>query len=85
MIVETGCQTPRVEKIETKTIQVVVNGNARRVPEGANVTALLRLLEIDPARVAVELDREIVRKGAWESTLLRDGSKIEIVWFVGGG
>lgn len=85
MIVETECQTPRMENAQSKTIEVVVNGNARTVPEGANVTDLLRFLEIDPARVAVELDREIVRKPAWESTTVREGSKIEIVWFVGGG
>jgi thiamine biosynthesis protein ThiS len=74
-----------MENASTKTIQVVVNGKPRDVPEGANITALLRILEIDPSRVAVELNREIVRKPEWESTELADGSRIEIVWFVGGG
>jgi thiamine biosynthesis protein ThiS len=74
-----------MENASTKTIQVVVNGKPRDVPEGANITDLLRVLEIDPSRVAVELNREIVRKPEWESTALADRSRIEIVWFVGGG
>lgn len=74
-----------MENASTKTIQVVVNGKPRDVPEGANIVSLLRFLEIDPSRVAVELNREIVRKPEWESTGLADGSRIEIVWFVGGG
>jgi sulfur carrier protein len=74
-----------MENASTKTIQVVVNGKPRDVPEGANIVALLRFLEVDPSRVAVELNREIVRKPEWESTELADGARVEIVWFVGGG
>ena len=85
MRVETGCQSPNMENASTKTIQVVVNGKPRDVPEGANITELLRVLEIDPSRVAVELNREIVRKPDWESAEVRDGAQVEVVWFVGGG
>jgi sulfur carrier protein len=74
-----------MENASTKTIQVVVNGKPRDVPEGANIFSLLRFLEIDPSRVAVELNREIVRKPEWESTALIEGARVEIVWFVGGG
>ena len=66
-------------------IEIVVNGEPKRVPEGLNVFALLRFLEIDPSRVAVELNREIVRKAAWEATGVREGAAVEVVWFVGGG
>jgi sulfur carrier protein len=74
-----------MDSASTKTIEVVVNGQAREVPEGANIFDLLRILEIDPSRVAVELDRAIVRKPEWESSRLHEGSRVEIVWFVGGG
>jgi len=74
-----------MESAETKTIEIVVNGRPRRVPEGLNVTGLLAVLEIEAARVAVELDREIVRKPEWESTPIREGAQLEVVWFVGGG
>ena len=66
-------------------IEVVVNGEPQLVTEGLTVTGLLAELAIDPARVAVELDREIVRKTDWESARVRPGASVEIVWFVGGG
>jgi sulfur carrier protein len=74
-----------VEPAETKTIEVVLNGKPQRVPEGLNVSSLLRFLQIDPARVAVELNRAIIRKPEWDATPVGDGAQIEVVWFVGGG
>ena len=69
----------------TKTIEVVVNGSPKRVPDGLNVRGLLAFLEIDAARVAVELNRSIVRKVDWESAKIAEGANVEVVWFVGGG
>jgi thiamine biosynthesis protein ThiS len=71
--------------LETKKIAIVLNGEPRRVPQGLNLAALLQYLEIDGARVAVELNRAIVRKPEWESAEVRDGAEVEVVWFVGGG
>ena len=71
--------------LHTKSIAIVVNGEPRRVPEGLNVAALLKFLEIDSAKVAVELNREIVRKPEWEQAKVLDGAQVEVVWFVGGG
>jgi thiamine biosynthesis protein ThiS len=71
--------------LETKTIGIVLNGESRRVPEGLSVAGLLRFLEIDAGRVAVELNREIVRKPDWESAQVLDAAQVEVVWFVGGG
>jgi thiamine biosynthesis protein ThiS len=72
-------------RLETKTIAIVLNGEPRRVPEGLRVAGLLKYLEIDGARIAVELNREIVRKADWESAVVLDGAQVEVVWFVGGG
>jgi len=66
-------------------MEVYVNGEPKRVTEGLTVAGLLAELAIDPARVAVELDRSIVRKADWGSTIVREGARIEVVWFVGGG
>jgi sulfur carrier protein len=74
-----------METAETNTIQVVLNGEPKRVPQGFHVAALLEFLAIDPARVAVELNRSIVRKQDWSATRVEDGAQIEVVWFVGGG
>ena len=67
------------------SIEIVVNGEPRTVPEGLTVAGLLARLELDPARVAVELDRSIVRKPHWDSTPVAGGARLEIVQFVGGG
>jgi thiamine biosynthesis protein ThiS len=67
------------------SIEVLVNGEPRRVTEALTVAGLLAELAVDPARVAIELDREIVRRPAWDSTPVRAGARVEIVWFVGGG
>jgi thiamine biosynthesis protein ThiS len=85
MTIETGCQTRRMESAETKTIEVVVNGKPRRVPEGFSLDRLLVWLEIDPSRVAVERNLAIARKTDWPATLVEPGDRLEIVWFVGGG
>lgn len=49
------------------------------------VEQLLAFLQMDPPRVAVELDREIVRKPEWAHAVVRPGAQVEVVWFVGGG
>ena len=74
-----------METSETKTIEVVLNGERRSVPAGLTVDRLLAFLEMDPSRVAVELDRDIVRKSDWPAAEVRDGAQLEVVWFVGGG
>ena len=75
MTVNQGCQT----------ITVSVNGESRSVPAGLTVSDLLSWLEIEPDRVAVELNRAIVRQPSWGSTPVSDGAQLEIVQFVGGG
>jgi thiamine biosynthesis protein ThiS len=66
-------------------IRITVNGESRTSPAGETVASLLRQLNLDRARVAVELDRRIVKQPRWEATVLRDGAELEIVQFVGGG
>jgi len=66
-------------------IDIVVNGEQRAAKEGQTILDLLRALELDPARVAVELDRRIVKQPLWAETPLRAGAQLEIVQFVGGG
>jgi sulfur carrier protein len=69
----------------TKEIQIVVNGQVRNVPEGQSLTQLLSWLEIAAERVALELNREIVRRPDWDRTTVASGAMLEIVQFVGGG
>ena len=66
-------------------IKITVNGEPRQVPPGLTLSALLERLGIDVQRVAVELNRAIVRKSAWDETPVGEGATLEIVEFVGGG
>jgi thiamine biosynthesis protein ThiS len=66
-------------------IEITVNGEPRTAPEGQTILGLLQQLELDPARVAVELERRIVKQPYWPETVLRTGAQLEIVQFVGGG
>ena len=56
-------------------------------PGGAPFTlaALIESLNMKPDRVAVELNREIVPRNLWPQTPLKEGDRLEIVHFVGGG
>jgi sulfur carrier protein len=69
----------------TKQIEIVVNGQVRIAPAGCTLQELLVWLEVDPARVAVELNRSIVQRQAWQQTAVGPGATLEIVQFVGGG
>jgi thiamine biosynthesis protein ThiS len=64
---------------------VRINGEARQVPDSLDVAGLVALLGMKPDRVAVELNREIVPRAAWQGRALRDGDELEVVHFVGGG
>jgi len=66
-------------------IEIVVNGTPRKVARGTTILTLLEALAIKPDRVAVELDRVIIKAPRWPETTLNDGARIEIVHFVGGG
>ena len=68
-----------------ETIRIVVNGEERTVPTGLSLVDLIRSLNLEPSRVAVELNREIVRREAWTETVVAGGARLEIVQFVGGG
>ena len=67
------------------TINVIVNGEPHQVPEGLMVMDLLHHLSLYPERVAVELNRAIVRQADWVRTRVESGAQVEIVQFVGGG
>lgn len=69
----------------TETVEIRVNGERATVPAGLNITALLRHLELAPERVAVELNRKIVRQPEWDAAEIQAGAELEIVQFVGGG
>jgi sulfur carrier protein len=65
------------------TIQL--NGEPREIPEGLTLTALLEWLGLALDRVAVERNRDIVRRSEWSATPIEAGDRLEVVQMVGGG
>lgn len=66
-------------------MKLQINGEQRELPDGLTLAELLEQLAMKADRVAVELNREIVRREAWAQTRLQPGDRLEIVQFVGGG
>jgi thiamine biosynthesis protein ThiS len=64
---------------------IVVNGEKKDIPAETDLFGLLKSLELPTERVAIELNKEVVRRKNWETTAVRNADKIEIVHFVGGG
>ena len=63
---------------------VKVNGDARDLPDGETLRALVARYQLTPEKVAIELNRRLVRSDKYD-TPLKDGDEVEIVTFVGGG
>ncbi|MEX2263236.1 MAG: sulfur carrier protein ThiS [Bryobacteraceae bacterium] len=70
---------------ENSSIPISLNGEIHHIAPGETILDLLARLEIEPSRVAVELDRRIVKQADWASTALPEGARVEVVQFVGGG
>jgi thiamine biosynthesis protein ThiS len=66
-------------------MNITLNGESSTVREGASVAELLAERKLIPLRVAVEVNEELVPRKQFAETALRDGDRIEIVTFVGGG
>lgn len=64
---------------------IKLNGDPRELQGPLSVSALLEHLDVDWRRVAVELNLNVVKKAAYDSSLINDGDEVEIVNFVGGG
>ena len=64
---------------------ILLNGNRTDIAEGSGIGDLIKALGLEKDRVAVELNRRIVRRVDWGSTTISESDKVEIVHFVGGG
>ena len=66
-------------------MELTINGKQREVTDGATITALLEELKINPLRVAVQLNLEIIKRERYERTALNPGDRVEIITFMAGG
>jgi thiazole synthase len=67
------------------TAGVMINGEHRRVPAGTSLAQLIAGVDLDPRKVAIERNLEIVPRSTFGEVIVEDGDAYEIVHFVGGG
>ena len=66
-------------------MRLTINGEERSFEKALDIAALVGALGLDPRKVAVERNLEIVPRSTYARVLLADGDRLEIVQFVGGG
>ena len=66
-------------------MKVFINGETKEIERETRLSELLKQLSLPDQRIAIELNREVVRRKDWENIQIKDADKIEIVHFVGGG
>src|SRR5882672_5169658 len=67
------------------TVEITLNGETRRLDRPVSVRGLLESLGLDPAKIAVERNLEIVPRSSYGEVALAPGDRLEIVHFIGGG
>jgi sulfur carrier protein len=71
--------------LNVKCMKVLLNGETREISGELNLSDLLKRFSMPSERIAVELNREVVRKKDWENTKITEGDRLEVIHFVGGG
>jgi thiamine biosynthesis protein ThiS len=66
-------------------MRIYVNGESKELAGSPSLSDLITQLDLPATRIAVELNREVVRRNHWSSTMLHEDDRVEIVHFVGGG
>lgn len=66
-------------------MELTVNGKTLEVTDGATITVLLEQLQINPLRVAVQLNQRIIKRELYERTVLCTGDILEVMTFMAGG
>jgi thiamine biosynthesis protein ThiS len=67
------------------SINIVLNGENKEVEQNTRLSNLLRDLNLSADKIAVEINKNVVRKKDWQSININEADKIEIIHFVGGG
>ncbi|WP_084956772.1 sulfur carrier protein ThiS [Thermoactinospora rubra] len=66
-------------------MKITINGTPREVPDGMTVAQAVRILTAQTTGVAVAVNDEVVRRGAWDSTTLGESDRVEVLTAVQGG
>lgn len=71
--------------LNDKRMKIFINGETKEISGETNLIDLLEHFSLPTARIAVELNKQVVRRKDWETIKINDADKIEIIHFVGGG
>ena len=71
--------------MNSKLMKILINGEAKEFPNGTLLEDVVEQLSLGGRKIAVELNRAVIRRSDWEKVTLSDNDRIEIVHFVGGG
>jgi sulfur carrier protein len=66
-------------------MKIQLNGETKELNQALNLIELLKKFSLPTERIAIELNREVVRKKDWEGIKINEGDKLEVIHFVGGG
>jgi thiamine biosynthesis protein ThiS len=66
-------------------VKIRLNGDPYEIANPLSISALLESLKIDPRRVAIEHNLDIIKRARYDTTIVNEGDEVEIVNFVGGG
>lgn len=66
-------------------MQLYINGEIKEIPLRMNLIGLLEHFSLPSERIAIELNEKVVRRKDWTSTEIKEGDRLEVIHFVGGG
>ena len=66
-------------------MKILLNGETKEIAEELNLSGLLKHFSLPQERIAIELNKEVVRKKDWENIKIAEGDRLEVIHFVGGG
>ena len=66
-------------------MNIIINGSQHSCPPDANLSELLQLLEMQDKKIALEINKEVIPRGEYDSYTLNEGDAIEIIQAIGGG
>jgi len=66
-------------------MKIIINGKSKEIAGEVNISELLESFSLPKERIAIELNKQVVRRKDWENIKIADADQIEVIHFVGGG
>lgn len=66
-------------------MNIILNGETAEIPDGITLSGMVAHFDLAEKRVAIELNKSVIRRNNWPETKVAEGDRVEIVHFVGGG